>query len=554
MEEALGILWTGDPAAKREVADDAYFRFGPLFGPHPGDDEDVARILSSLASLIRSEKDDFISYRLLSELSDRDGEILTPLFLEALKSRSANLRGRAIHWFAGHTNPGAVPELEFDWRHEERPWVRKDLMIALVRHGSRDNSGEFLDLARGKDATLATAAIRALTLIGDPRVIPFLVRIARASSSSSGLLAVDALARWPDSREALEAILEASRSPRVDFQRHAAAALGRFDHPTAAARLLSLTTGHADPGVRGTALVSLRRANPAALVPIALGILRETPTQENAPVQSAAIGVLRDLDDPSIIPQLAGLEFSPQDSRFHELRSLKQLLGRPRGEDDSKRPAALREGGDDDVTLEEDEPVRLVIAPPPAMLTVRRWKYPEVPGDPEEFFRLPAGKEVEITDHFERPDQSWASLAECDCWVPSRFLESAAAARLSKDVDKETSMFIRREFDLPAGEVESDVAQGLIDAGLMEVIEPGDEVIGVAISIDPQDFDRVLLLARSCGLNETLLDGEIYDLVSNLAPLYTGHPALDRFRKAPPIHRGETDEVIDLDIEQLTDR
>jgi hypothetical protein len=236
MEQALGILWTGDPAVKREVADDAYFRFGPLFGPHPGDDEDVARILATLTSLIRSEKDDFISYRLLSELSDRDGEILTPLFLEALKSRSANHRGRAIHWFAGHTDPGAPPELEFDWRHEERPWVREDLMIALVRHGFRDDFGGFLDLARGEDAALATAAIRALTLIGEPRVVPFLVRIARATSSSSGLLAVDALARWPDSREALEAVLEASRSPRADFQRHAAAALGRFDGPAAETR------------------------------------------------------------------------------------------------------------------------------------------------------------------------------------------------------------------------------------------------------------------------------------------------------------------------------
>ena len=88
---------------------------------------------------------------------------------------------------------------------------------------------------------------------------------------------------------------------------------------------------------------------------------------------------------------------------------------------------------------------------------------------------------------------------------------------------------------------------------LLEVIEPGDEVMGVAIMIDPEDFDRVLLLARSCGLNETMLDGEIYDLVSDLAPLYSGHPALARFRKAPPVHRGETDEVIDLNIEELTD-
>ena len=114
-------------------------------------------------------------------------------------------------------------------------------------------------------------------------------------------------------------------------------------------------------------------------------------------------------------------------------------------------------------------------------------------------------------------------------------------------------MLIRREFDLPAGEVESDVAQGLMDAGLLEVIEPGNEVMGVAMTVDPEDFDRVLLLARSCGLNETMLDGEIYDLVSDLAPLYSGHPALERFRKAPQVHRGETDEVVDLDIEELTD-
>ena len=114
-------------------------------------------------------------------------------------------------------------------------------------------------------------------------------------------------------------------------------------------------------------------------------------------------------------------------------------------------------------------------------------------------------------------------------------------------------MLIRREFDLPAGEVESDVAQGLMDAGLLEVIESGDEVMGVAIMIDPEDFDRVLLLARSCGLNETMLDGEIYDLVSDLAPVYSGDPALERFLKAPLVHRVETDEVVDLGIEELTE-
>ena len=120
--------------------------------------------------------------------------------------------------------------------------------------------------------------------------------------------------------------------------------------------------------------------------------------------------------------------------------------------------------------------------------------------------------------------------------------------------DGEADMLMRREFDLPAVEVESDVAQGLMDAGLLEVIEPGDEVIGVAIILDPDDFGSVLLLARSCGLNETMLDGEIYEIVSDLAPLYRGRPVLDRFRRTPPPARGETDDVIDLDIEELSDR
>ena len=114
-------------------------------------------------------------------------------------------------------------------------------------------------------------------------------------------------------------------------------------------------------------------------------------------------------------------------------------------------------------------------------------------------------------------------------------------------------MVIRREFDLPATEVESDVSQGLMDAGLLEVIEEGDEVIGVAITLDPTDFDQVLLLARSCGLNETMLDGEIYEIVADLAPLYRGHPALDRFRRAPQPPGAETDTVSDLDLEPHSD-
>ena len=114
-------------------------------------------------------------------------------------------------------------------------------------------------------------------------------------------------------------------------------------------------------------------------------------------------------------------------------------------------------------------------------------------------------------------------------------------------------MLIRREFDVPASEAESDIARGLMDAGLLEVIEPGDDVIGVAITVDPGDFDMVFLLAKSCGLEETLLDNQIDEIVQQLAPLHPEHPALDRFRRATVAEPPETDTVIDLDIGELTD-
>ncbi len=555
MELALRTLWTGDPAAKRATADDASHEFGPLFEAHPGrDDEAVARILAGLQSLIRTETDDFVSYRLLSALGNFDEESLTALFLEALKSRSPNLRSCGIHWFAEHTDPEALPELEASWRHEERPWVRESLMIALVENGSRNDTDDFLDLARGKDPVLAAAAFRALTRIGDPRVVPFLAKIARTTPSNSGLQALDALARWPDSPDALETVLEASRSPRLDFQRHAAQALGRFDDPAASARAYELATGRGDGYVRANALGSLQGTEPVVLTRLALQILREAPTQENAPAQSAAIATLRGLDDPSVLPDLAGLQFASDDSRFYELRWLKIFLRLPRdgSETVSNRAGEPHRSRDADVVLEEGRPEELVIAPPPDRLTVRCWEYPDVPGDPKEFSRLPAGDEVEINDHFERENESWVRIDENDCWVPLRFIEHPTGSPAGGD--KEDDMLIRREFDIPAGEAESDVAEGLMDAGLLEVIDPGDEVVGVAITLDPQDFDQVLLLARSCGLNETMLDVAIDEIVQKLAPLYPERPVLDRFRRTPAARPADTDQVIDLEIRELTDQ
>jgi len=103
---ALRVLWTGAPAERRIAADGAFATFFPLFEHHEGGSGDeVPRTLASLRSLIRSETDDLISYRLLEELGIYDEDELTPLFLDALKSRSPNLRWIGIRWFARHVHP-----------------------------------------------------------------------------------------------------------------------------------------------------------------------------------------------------------------------------------------------------------------------------------------------------------------------------------------------------------------------------------------------------------------------------------------------------------------
>lgn len=553
MERALRILATGAPDEKRAVIEEAADVFSVLAYDPDHDENDAARVIGSLRFLVRAERDDWFSYRLLGGLEALDRDFLKPLFLDALKDASPNLRWRGARWFSGHTDPEALPELDDAWRHEERPWVQADLMIALVRHGSRDHSDEFLRLARGRDAALAPAAIRALTMLGDPQVIPSLAAIVRTSRSNAGLLSLDALALWPDSREALETAIEASHSPRVDFQRHAAAALGSFEDPAASARLFAMASGRGDPDVRSAALDALKQADPGALVPLTMGILYEAPTPENAPLHSAAIGVLRYLDDPSILPALASLDFKNDDPRRYEVLWLKRHLTRTRVPGTSRRQPAPRDATNFDLHPEEGAAERVVLTPPPSTLTVRCWKEPDVPGDPRRYRRLPAGTEAGILDHFERREASWVQIDAPNCWIPATFSGTARSASPPSGA-KETTMAIRREFDLPADEVESDVAQGLMDAGLLEVIEPGDEVIGVALILDPEDFDQVFLLARSCGLNETLLDAEIYGIVSDLAPLHGGHPALERFRRAPEARPGETDEVLDLDFEELTDR
>src|SRR5262249_46242937 len=149
-------------------------------------------------------KDDWISSRLLQNLSEHPCELLNPLYRDALTDPSPNVRWRAIQWFRSQSDPESVEFLEDLWSSEERPWVRADIMEALAWNNSSRFVKEWLRLARGEDTALAIAAIHALKALENEEFIPDLAALSRGDSQVLRAAAIQALASWPDSQDALD--------------------------------------------------------------------------------------------------------------------------------------------------------------------------------------------------------------------------------------------------------------------------------------------------------------------------------------------------------------
>ena len=553
MEEYIASLATSDSQTKRDLAESALSHLGPLFEAGR-DEEDVTRVVDSLRQLLRTEKDDWIMKVVLELHVYGDGDALQPLFLDALMSPSPNLSWYGIQRFSYVECAEALPELRKAWRREERPWVRLDLIYALAKQGSKEDLDDFIELALGPDIDLSVAAIRALATLEDRRAIPALARVVRHGPDAARLAAIEALVTWPLAREAREAVLLASHAEVAEVRERAVRSLASFPGPDAAGRLVELALDpYDDADVRAAAIEGMSQIAPWRAIDVLVGILRKPAPESDSRLHRRVLSELREIDDPSILDALQG--FVPRDEEFPsgDLSDLRTYLERDR-DTQGKDPVHDFSCSLNFLSTDPDDPNRLVVTPPPWMRSIRCWRCPGVSGDPEDFPRLPAGITVRIDDHFELGGESWVGVSGesvDDCWVPMRFIEHPREQ--PAEAGEEDTMLIRREFDVPASEAESDIARGLMDAGLLEVIEPGDDVIGVAITVDPGDFDMVFLLARSCGLEETLLDDQIDEIVQQLAPLYPEHPALDRFRRAKVAEPPETDTVIDLDIEELTD-
>src|SRR5262245_60270133 len=96
LPEALDALWLGRPDQRREAAENAGSWFPCPASSSEGSEVDEATptTVAWLRTILRAEKDDWIRARLLQNLVDVPAASLTPLYLEALRDPSPNVRWR----------------------------------------------------------------------------------------------------------------------------------------------------------------------------------------------------------------------------------------------------------------------------------------------------------------------------------------------------------------------------------------------------------------------------------------------------------------------------
>src|SRR5262249_15140547 len=142
---------------------------------------------------------------------------------------------------------------------------------------------------------------------------------------------------------------------------------------------------------------------------------------------------------------------------------------------------------------------------------------PGVAGDPEDFERIPAGSLATAEDHYEAKDESWVQIEspelDEDCWVPRRLLRPSAGEDKPDELGETPG---RIEFDVQGIESRSRMANSLMEAGLLKVIEPGEDVVGLALAVNAMDEEGIALLQKNCGIDDSILDFEIQEALETL--------------------------------------
>src|SRR5262245_7218271 len=383
MEAALLQLRKDDMEVKRDIAEDAFQVFAPIFDLPPGrDPRDAQDAVDDLRHWIQAEKDEWSSTRLLRRLLRRDKPVLDPLYRDALRSFSPNLRWEGVRWFRDHKNTEALPDLERVWGSEDRPWVQEDLLAGLASHGSDRFFEEFLHLTRSNDVDLAIAALRALGTLGDERAVPALLEATSRDYMDIRVAAIQALEPWTKEPLVLSALLNLSRSSDPPIQIAAVSVLASADSTEAEGRLAELVLSKGDTYVRAEAAEGLADFGGDIVLPTLLEVLHQPFEEDDSSLYLRVMDGLINIDDPSVLDALVDVDFSDVPSLASRFQELRDTLGRDR----DVYMGTVRFTTSCSLTViptDPSDPRSRVILPTPGMDTARCWEAPGVVGDPE---------------------------------------------------------------------------------------------------------------------------------------------------------------------------
>jgi len=509
LNSMLHTLWTGDLRERRRAVQDSNREFELLAMILGNPEHELhADLTESIHGLLLVEEDDFTLSILLDQLAYLELPIARSRFLDALSDESPNVRRRAYQWFAKHEDPEALGPLEDRWDREEPSWSRINLISALACQGYQGNGHDLLGLARSEDEAMAASAIRALGQVDDWRVIPLLKSLLRSESESVWEAAVSALARKTDSLEAFEILAEAARTGHPRLSVEAIDQLDRWDGEAVTQLMLEIATSPGALSARVEAMEELWIRGHDDLLPIVETLSTEVIDAGRSYLEART--------------EVMALRISNSE----EWGGTREMIG------NSRETAPVCEF--DTWNMDTNDPPLFRVAPPAGMRSVRCWASPAMSGDPKAYPRIPANSEIHALDLFEVAGDvwlsSWIPASWRRCWVLRQQLEIPPPEH-NENEESDTSRApesdrLRVEFDALHTLLETEVAAELREAGALQVIEPGAEVVGFALEIDLENEEDLKKLFGHFGGTSSNLDNAISKIAIGIAPLYRDHPEL----------------------------
>jgi len=438
-----------------------------------------------LASLLEDEPDPWIRFSCVLSLAEySDVSALNAFFIDLLADGRPSDIWPAVYWFTEEEDVAALPHLQALWPAANRPWLRPLLVEALAWQESMEHVDEFIVLARSRkpeEEELAGAAIDALAMLADDSAIPVLLRLSGVDGPL-GALALDAPSAWPESDLAREDLLHMLESGKAGQRSAALQALHQFDHPEVLhARLKLVEDTGAGRDLRLAAIEGLSAEEDPAVFPILRSIATGASPGGMA-LEAAAWKVLR---------------FNAQVVNDENLSYFVRNNPPPASGTVTISYSCSFEG-----TAGSTRAQPALRVTPAAGFSVRCWA-----GEGKIFpwrdgvtGRIPTGYPVEIEAVYEGPDGTLVLDFDEECWLP---LEQMTWRR-PEPQETEPALFWENpaaaEFDIPLDETYSETALSLQEAGLLQLFDPGPEVIGAALVIDenrPELRDLLLFLSEA---------------------------------------------------------